>query len=100
MTAHTPGPGILEFPNGNWVSEVFIRAHEWGCIARIGLSYSVPHWDEPQRANAVLIAAAPDLLAALKAIVGSLASQDDDGLLEYANEMIAARAAIKKAEGP
>lgn len=52
-----------------------------------------------QDANASLIAAAPDLLDALKAIVKSLAEQDDEGLIEHAQQMINARAAIAKATG-
>lgn len=52
-----------------------------------------------QDANASLIAAAPDLLDALKAIVKSLAEQDDEGLIEHAQQMIDARAAIAKATG-
>ncbi len=42
-----------------------------------------------------------ELLAALKAIVKSLADQDDEGLIEHAQQMIDARAAIAKVEsGP
>jgi hypothetical protein len=52
-----------------------------------------------QEANAHLIAAAPDLLEALKAIVKSLDDQDDEGLIEHAQQMIDARAAIAKATG-
>lgn len=54
---------------------------------------------ETAKANARLIAAAPDLLAALQAIVDSLSLQDDEGLIEHAEPMIAARAAIAKATG-
>lgn len=49
-------------------------------------------------ANARLIAAAPDLLEALQAIVKSLADQDEEGLIEHSKQMIAARAAIAKAK--
>jgi hypothetical protein len=49
--------------------------------------------------NARLIAAAPDLLDALQAIVKSLADQDDEGMIEHAQQMINARAAIAKATG-
>lgn len=51
--------------------------------------------DEKDRLNA----AAPDLLDALKAIVKSLADQDDEGLIEHAQQMIDARTAIAKATG-
>jgi len=50
-------------------------------------------------ANARLIAAAPDLLAALETIVKSLADQDDEGMIEHVEPMVAARAAIAKATG-
>lgn len=49
--------------------------------------------------DARLIAAAPELLAALQAIVKSLADQDDEGMIEHAEPMICARAAIAKATG-
>jgi len=50
-------------------------------------------------AQARLIVAAPDLLNALQAIVKSLADQDDEGMIEHAQQMIDARAAIAKATG-
>jgi hypothetical protein len=40
-----------------------------------------------------------ELLAALKAFVKSLADQDDEGLIEHAQQMIDARAVIAKVEG-
>ena len=46
-----------------------------------------------------LMAAAPKLLAALQAIVKSLADHDDEGMIEHAEEMIEARAAIAAAVG-
>ena len=53
-------------------------------------------------ANAALIVRAvnchSDLLEALKAIVAGLSFGDDEGLVEYAEPMIAARAALAKAE--
>lgn len=44
-----------------------------------------------------LIAAAPDLLAALTALADNIARLDEEGLAEHAEQMIAARAAIAKA---
>jgi hypothetical protein len=44
-------------------------------------------------------AAVPDLLEALQAIVKSLSDQDDEGMIEHAQPMIDARAAIAKATG-
>jgi len=49
--------------------------------------------------DARLIAAAPELLEALQAIVKSLVDQDDEGMIEHAQQMIDARAAIAKATG-
>lgn len=46
-----------------------------------------------------LAAAAPELLSALQAIVKSLADQDDEGMIEHAQQMIDARSAIAKATG-
>lgn len=40
-----------------------------------------------------------ELLEALQNIVKSLADHDDEGMIEHAEQMIAARAAIAKAEG-
>ncbi|HEX8350524.1 MAG TPA: hypothetical protein VF598_11220 [Hymenobacter sp.] len=48
-------------------------------------------------ADAKLLAAAPDLLEALKNVIAGLSMGDDEGLIEYAEQMIAARAAIAKA---
>lgn len=50
-------------------------------------------------ADARLIAAAPELLDALKAIVSSLSEHDEEGLIEHVEPMRKARAAIAKAEG-
>ena len=40
-----------------------------------------------------------ELLSALQNIVKSLADHDDEGMIEHAEQMIAARDAIAKAEG-
>ena len=49
------------------------------------------------RANAVLMAASHDMLEALQAIVISLVEADEEGLIEHAEQIQAARAAIAKA---
>ena len=61
----------------------------------------VPNKGYPEVAlhDARLIAVSPRLLAALQAIVKSLADHDDEGMIEHAEEMIEARAAIAAATG-
>ena len=50
---------------------------------------------ESKHTNALLIAAAPELLAALKALVAAVDNVEEDSLYEMRD----ARAAIDKAEG-
>jgi len=64
-------------------------APEAGCM----LSYA------EARDAARLIAAAPALLEALEGLVNSLAESDEDGLTEFSDDMVAARAAIAQAKG-
>lgn len=44
-------------------------------------------------------AAVAELIEALRNIVASLAEHDDEGMIEHAEQMIAARAALAKATG-
>lgn len=48
-------------------------------------------------ANARLCAAAPDLLAALRHLLTTMSVTDEEGLLEFAEPVATARAAIAKA---
>ena len=50
-------------------------------------------------ANARLIAAAPDLLAAVQHLLATMSITDEEGLLEFAEPVAKARAAIAKAIG-
>ena len=86
MSKHTPGPW-------KWDYAVSIKA-EAGLVA---LVYSPPKHDD-LGANASLIAAAPDLLAALQSIA-ALDDGDNAQLWDFAAEFDAARAAISKAIG-
>lgn len=96
---HTPGP---------WV------AREWVCRAKTSVGRASDNLlgfeqiaecsgngrqvsPEQEEADARLIAAAPDLLAALRDVIDGLSMGDQEGLIEYAPQMIAARAAIAKA---
>lgn len=60
MSKHTPGPWEIEKVSGGWG----VRAPNWGYVA-IHNTSGLPHWDEGQEANRLLIAAAPELLEAL-----------------------------------
>ena len=91
---HTPG---------DWMADVTGRSKRWRVYARVndGPSYivAVVHNGAPgdtldtERANARLIAAAPNLLAALQVVVAAT----PEGRLDLALE--AARAAIARATG-
>ena len=96
MSKHTPGPWRAyqraDYTTPGWVIL-------WPDTSKPGIHHR--RLDSNGgfiEADARLIAAAPDLLKALKAIVKSLADQDDEGLIEHAQQMIDARAAIDKAE--
>lgn len=82
-TAHTPGPWTLEPGIGGGFS---------GMIS--GPEHSVAavcnYYPKAVLANALLIAAAPDLLAACEAAIYALKGREHDGFL---------RAAIAKAKG-
>lgn len=60
QTKHTPGPWVIEKLSGGWG----VHAPNWGYVA-FHVSSDLPHWNEGQEANRRLIAAAPELLAAL-----------------------------------
>lgn len=77
MSNHTPG---------TWKA-VYVGCSDWDLIGPV----TEQDWK--------LAAAAPDLLAVLQAIVKSLVDQDDEGMIEHAQQMIDARAAIAKATG-
>ena len=89
MSKHTPGPWNTMVSAGSvWGSD-----GEWVCDPSNGNAYPT----DRQRANARLIKAAPDMLAALEAIVADaeyLALVGDN----HARRM-AAKAAIAKAKG-
>lgn len=108
VTPHTPGPweavddegGIRIRPVNTGWELAFLAAGSWT------YSDGMPHDID---ANARLIAAAPELLAALKLIANYEGDGDDGGMLApkppYSWETVArvsvdvAKAAIKKAEG-
>lgn len=93
MTQHTPGPWRVAFGN---------RLEIHGPKDEIGWPKSIV-WnaglftDKESQANAALIAAAPDMLAALEAFVGSRKGDGMGWTLDSLQAM--ARDAIAKAKG-
>lgn len=101
--SHTPGPWMVAGPSfgdplPRYTTCVVTEEDDDGEVVDI-CEFPVSDYDEQNEANARLIAAAPDMLEALEAIVKSLADQDDEGMIEHAQQMIDARAAIAKAKG-
>ena len=96
MTAHTPGPWsvsnghLLRVTTTTRLPLVICGIHRLGKNG--GPAIGDPH------ANARLIAAAPELLKALKGLL-VLFEEIDGGANDHADEFIAARRAISKAEG-
>jgi hypothetical protein len=115
MKTHTPGPWLVRFDEDRFDSKLSVLEvidgrdeslnHPQGelVLARVNVSAFAPHMDEPL-ANARLIAAAPELLAALEAVTKAYVElvQSDyppSWSAEKDSEVIAARAAIAKAKG-
>lgn len=107
-TKHTPGPWhskVWSYQShtsgsdrgGQW-RELMIES-KTDTVCRIESVYreSITESDEIKEANAQLIAAAPDLLAACKAVRASVAAHADYG--DIMNDIDILDAAIRKAEG-
>lgn len=95
MTKATPGPWTwgagyngLYGPNGSVILEYASYENMW-----------LPDYMPGAEANARLIAAAPELLEALKAIVASDMAMREEDEGNVSPELNAARAAIAKATG-
>lgn len=87
---HTPGPWKVG-QSGNTICDMGPAPHDRFCIAELGGIYG------EKEANAKLIAAAPDMAGALKALLFAqqhLISQFDDADLDAVDK---ARAALAKA---
>lgn len=95
MSAHTPGPwGIVRHPKPAQVKSILSVGFTANGMASIAwLTGGAIHQD----ANARLIAAAPDLLAALRALVEAQPNYPSGGYVE--RYVMRAKAAIAKAEG-
>lgn len=99
---HTPGPWYLaDLGRG----KIGIQKHEAGIISRIAVCHPEMLADEhggSATANARLIAAAPDMLEALKeiyALYERAVTSDGEIFLDESKTGEIARAAIAKAEG-
>lgn len=94
---HTPGPWAYDADS----KEVFASAEQYGCgwIALVegNDSDDQPLAAEMQAANASLIAAAPELLAAIKVLVAECERLPAD--VRYTIDCSEAMLAIDKAEG-
>jgi hypothetical protein len=111
MSKHTPGPFEVQDPMGSdvglWVVQAGLEAYEWSCIAIVPRDEdrSGKHFitKAEQKANAELLAAAPDLLVALKAMLAWGQEPDPESKSvreqQLSNAWQAARAAIAKTEG-
>jgi hypothetical protein len=98
-TTHTPGPWKYEADKG-YVLKCFIMTADFDEDTNSG-SVIARTSDNISEADAALIAAAPDLLAACEAlhaeVLAYLTAQNLHG--EHNPAMVAARAAIAKAKG-
>lgn len=90
-TEHTPGP--WEWRNGR----LFRSYPETFASVNIFVIHD-DRW-MPRPDDARLIAAAPDLLAALESLLNDLSADDEEGLFEHSETVIRARTAIAKARG-
>ena len=90
---HTPGPWEVRIWDGEDWPEKRISIGSAGDAVCISPRYKFNIEDFN------LIAAAPDLLEALESVVEALSNFDEEGLIEYAQQIIDARAAIAKARG-
>jgi hypothetical protein len=97
MSKHTPGPWVIDDSNPNLVARLVNGVYEYVCAVEPSSFSNRECNQEQEEADARLIAAAPDLLEALKM-----------AMLDWENMRVvppasrphkAARAAIAKAEG-
>ena len=90
-TKHTPGPWTVASQDTE-TNEIPIKCGK-SILARVAPR---PHWDATQEANARLIAAAPAMLEALRAVAALANGQGRANLMEVAGQ---AQQIIAQAEG-
>jgi hypothetical protein len=97
----TPGPWVaFPLPGGAWGIRHQSEYRSGGMHADVNnLNRHTVEARDTAEANAKLIAAAPDLLAALRAILAEAQAQKDAPLPVYAFAWDQVHAAIAKAEG-
>jgi hypothetical protein len=97
-TKHTPGPWRTTRKlgySGHAAAEYYIYAENTNDGRSLAVAHIKKSTVQPMEANARLIAAAPDLLAALQALLAVSSACSD----EETEAVIYARAAIAKARG-
>jgi hypothetical protein len=117
VQAHTPGPWVARLQTNvhgadlGWIIEHSNGRIGWASLAYADMNDEAGKDDPARDANARLIAAAPDMLAALQAICATASDLTEDVLCEFANDksdptaaeearsMLAARAALSRATG-
>ena len=101
MSKHTPGPWRV-FEHSWSDTSVLADGFDHG-ICLLDINHATEESQDADEAlmaaNARLIAAAPDLLASLRELVEAFVATDEEGLIEHAEPMRRARAAIAKALG-
>ncbi len=109
LNKHTPAPWNVEFSDDDPYGDILIRGNRRN-IAKLWLDDApVPAYNEQQKANAKLMASAPELLEALKEIVNCEINRRSDletlskrpnSLYTFSDARVKkAQAAITKAEG-
>lgn len=100
MSKHTKGPWTADIVD-DMLWEINSSGADWASIAEVTANIlgALRVSTEDAEANAWLIAAAPELLEACKAILASAPNQVMRDTHPYAIALKAVRAAIAKAEG-
>ncbi len=88
QTTHTPGPWNNSDDGRIYATGEIVADATYGCLSRAETD-----------ANALLIAAAPDLLAALETIANSEPMDGDSFVCDFDTLQSVARAALRKAKG-